>query len=122
MRRLQTVIETKSFVSDARRLLSEAERLALIEWLAANPTAGDVMEGTGGARKVRWAAQGRGKSGGVRTITYFAGDALPLFLLAIFGKGEKANLSKAERNELKLVLGDLAEEYRKGVRRHVKGR
>ncbi len=122
METLQTVVETKAFAADAKRLLSEAERTALIEWLAANPTAGDLMEGTGGARKVRWAAQGRGKSGGVRSITYYAGEALPLFLLAIFGKGEKANLSKAERNELKAVLGDLAEEYRKGVRRHVKGR
>ncbi len=122
MHRLRTVVETKAFATDARRLLSDDERLALIEWLAANPKAGDIMEGTGGARKVRWALQGRGKSGGVRTITYFAGEALPLFLLAIFGKGEKANLSKAERNELKVVLGDLAEEYRKGVRRHVKGR
>lgn len=122
MAKLQTVVETKTFAADAKRLLTEAELAALIEWLAANPMAGDLMEGTGGARKVRWAAQGRGKSGGVRTITYFAGEAVPLFLLAIFGKGEKANMSKAERNELKVILNDLADEYREGVRRHVKGR
>lgn len=115
-------METKAFASDVKRLLTDDELSALIDWLAANPMAGDLMEGTRGARKVRWAAQGRGKSGGVRTITYFAGDALPLFLLAIFGKGEKANISQAERNELKAVLSDLADEYRKGVRRHVKGR
>lgn len=122
MARLQTVVETKAFAADAKRLLTDEELSALIGWLAAHPMAGDLMEGTGGARKLRWAAQGRGKSGGVRTITYFAGEAVPLFLLAIFGKGEKANISQAERNELKTVLSDLANEYRKGVRRHVKGR
>jgi hypothetical protein len=120
--RLQTVVETKVFAADAKRLLSDDELSALIDWLAANPDAGDLMEGTGGARKVRWAAQGRGKSGGVRTITYFSGEALPLFLLAIFGKGEKANISQAERNELKTVLKGIADNYRKGVRQHVKGR
>lgn len=63
MEMLQTVVETKAFAADAKRLLSDAERTALIEWLAANPTAGDLMEGTGGARKVRWAATAAAKAG-----------------------------------------------------------
>jgi hypothetical protein len=120
--RLQAVVETKAFADDAKRLLSDFERQSLIDWLAANPLAGDLMAGTGGARKVRWAAKGKGKSGGVRTITYFAGEGVPLFLLAVFAKGEKVNLSKAERNALKAALTDLADEYRKGVRRHVESR
>ena len=62
------------------------------------------MQGTGGIRKLRWSRQGGGKSGGVRVIYYFRNENMPLYLLTIFGKGEKANLSKAERNELaKLV-------------------
>ncbi len=96
-------------------MLSDAERVALIDFLAANPAAGDVMEGTGGARKLRWAAKGKGKSGGARAITFYAGPEVPVFLMAVFGKGQKANLSKAERNALHDALTFIAEEYRKGV-------
>lgn len=120
--KLQTVVETRSFAADAGRLLMDSERQELIEWLAANPQAGDIIPGTGGARKVRWAAKGKGKSGGVRSITYFGGDDVPLFLLAIFGKGEKSNLTQAECNELKVILASLADEYRRGARRYVEGR
>ena len=103
-------------------MLKDEERLSLIEHLAANPDAGEVMVGTGGARKLRWAAGGRGKSGGVRVITFYSGPPVPVFLLTAFGKGEKINLSKAEQNELREVLGVLAKEYRKGVRQYVRGR
>ena len=58
------------------------------------------MQGTGGIRKLRWSAQGRGKSGGVRVIYYFHNETMPLFLLTVFGKGEKANLTKGVRNDL----------------------
>jgi len=80
------------------------------------------MKGTGGAQKIRFAGRGKGKSGGYRVVTFFAGNDIPVFLLSIFSKGEKANLSQAERNELKQILGSLAEVYRKGVKRHVKSR
>jgi hypothetical protein len=112
----QTVVETPELLSGARRVLSDEERRSLIDFLAANPMAGDLMQGTGGARKVRWAARGKGKSGGARVITFYAGPDLPVFLMAIFGKGEKANLSKAERNELRDVLASLVAEYRKGAK------
>jgi len=69
-------------------------------FLAANPRAGDLIQGTGGVRKLRWRRGGRGKSGGVRVIYYFHSVAMPLYLLAVFGKNERANLSKAERNDL----------------------
>ena len=59
-----------------------------------------MIEGTGGVRKLRWARDGRGKSGGVRVIYYFHSEAMPLYLLTMFAKNERANLSKAERNEL----------------------
>lgn len=51
-------------------------------------------------RKLRWACGARGKSGGVRVIYYFHSDAMPLYLLTMFAKNERANLSHAERNEL----------------------
>jgi hypothetical protein len=111
-----TVVETPEFVAGVSRVLTEGERLELIDYLAANPMAGDLMQGTGGARKLRWGAKGRGKRGGARVITFFGGPTVPVFLLAIFSKGERANLSRAERNELHQVLARLVEEYRKGSR------
>lgn len=120
--RLHAIVETPEFLVRARRLLGEDERAALVDHLAVNPMAGDLMVGTGGARKLRWAAKGKGKSGGVRAITYFGGGDIPVFLLSVFGKSQKANLSPAERNELKVILSALANDYRKGVLIHVQGR
>ncbi len=79
------------------------------------------MPGTGGARKLRWAVRGKGKSGGVRVITFFSGPPVPVFVLTVFGKGEKINLSQAERNALRKVLSELVTEYREGVKQNVKG-
>jgi len=67
------------------------------------------MQGTGGVRKLRWARGGKGKSGGVRVIYYFHSDRIPLYLLTMFGKGDKENLRKAERNELAELVGLLKE-------------
>ncbi len=69
-------------------------------FIAADPLAGELIPGTGGARKLRFARRGAGKSGGYRTVHYFAGLDVPIFLLAVYGKGEKANLTQAERNAL----------------------
>ncbi len=119
---LHTVVETPEFQRRVRGLLTDAEREALIDHLAANPEAGDVMSATGGARKLRWATQGRGKRGGVRVITFYSGPLVPVFLLTVFGKGEKVNLTKAEQNAFRKVLGELVTEYQEGVRHHVEGR
>lgn len=112
---VQAVVETPDYLSDAKAAgLSEAERRAVVDIVSRNPKAGDIIEGTGGARKLRIAGRGKGKSGGYRAITYYGGDDVPVFLLAVFGKGEKVNLSKAERNELRKELAGLADDYRKG--------
>jgi len=80
--------------------MSEEERIAVVDLIAADPEAGEIMPGCGGARKLRVAKPGKGKSGGYRVISYFAGDDVPVFLLTVFGKNEKTNLTKAERNVL----------------------
>lgn len=108
-----TIVETRPFIQDAKSRLTDTERIALIEMIAMNPTCGDLLEGTGGIRKVRFAVQGRGKSGGVRVIYYFHSERLPIFLLTIFAKNEKGNLSKAERNELAKLVLQLVETYGK---------
>jgi len=110
---VQTVVETPAFLSDARSLgLPEAERLVIVTWVAANPAAGDVIEGTGGARKVRLAGKGKGKSGGYRLITFFSGTEVPVFLLNIFAKNEKTTLTPKERRVLKTLLAETVKSYR----------
>src|SRR5436309_2194851 len=94
--------------------LEEEERLAIVDWIAANPSAGKIIEGTGGARKVRFAGRGKGKSGGYRVITFFAGTEIPVFLLNIFAKNEKTDLNAKERSVLKTLLREMAKVYRSG--------
>ena len=104
---LLTVAETPEYIRSSEKLLSDDERRDVISYLAAHPCAGDLIEGTGGVRKLRWGRGGRGKSGGVRVIYYVHSDAMPLYLLALFAKNEQANLSKAERNALAGVVDTL---------------
>ena len=68
--------------------------------MAACPKAGDLDEGTGGVRKLRWGRGAQGKSGDVRVIYYAHSEEMPLYLLTLFAKNERANISKAQRNEL----------------------
>ncbi|MEE8586146.1 MAG: addiction module toxin RelE [Acidobacteriota bacterium] len=98
---MQTIAETSEFLRKSGRLLDENEKMSIIEYLALHPKAGTVLQGTGGIRKLRRPRKGMGKSGGFRIIH---DKSMPLYLLTVFGKGEKQNLSKRERNELgKLV-------------------
>ena len=75
------------------------------------------MVGTGGARNVRVAGRGKGRSGGFRVISYYAGEDLPVFLITVLSKGERADLSGAERLEIKRELAGLADDYRKSRRK-----
>src|SRR5579872_4190549 len=98
---MHTVVETPAFTRAAAAAgMSAAEIQALTLYLAANPTAGDEIVGTGGCRKLRFAGRGKGKSGGFRVITFYSGATIPVFLLTAFSKGEKADLSGRERNAL----------------------
>ena len=106
-----TVVETPFFLRKAASLIDDGARSKLVLFLATNPEAGDIVPETGGVRKFRWAIEGKGKSGGVRVIYYFHNQAFPLFLLTVYGKSQKANLSKAERNDLKKHIPRLVETY-----------
>lgn len=107
------VVETPFFLRKAASLLDEEERSTLVVFLGSNPEAGNVIPETGGIRKLRWAAQGKGKCGGVRVIYYFHSESFPLFLLTVYAKSQKANLTKAERNELKNLVRLLVKTYAK---------
>jgi mRNA-degrading endonuclease RelE of RelBE toxin-antitoxin system len=108
-----TVVETPLFLRKAA-LLSEGERAELLAFLGSNPEAGSVIPETGGIRKIRWAAPGRGKRGGFRVIYYFHDENFPLFLLTMYAKNQQANLTKAERNDWKKFVGLLVKTYAKG--------
>jgi len=109
---MHTIIETAAYlVAAADAGMAEGERNSVVDVLAANPMAGDVMPGCGGARKLRVARRGKGKSGGYRVITYFGGDDVPVFLLTVFGKNERANLTQAERNGLAALTKRLKDSF-----------
>ncbi|WOI13488.1 type II toxin-antitoxin system RelE/ParE family toxin [Sulfitobacter sp. LC.270.F.C4] len=95
MKRLQTVVELPEFQRRAKAIMSDHEREAAINFVAANPEAGVSLGG--GLRKVRIPRDGSGKSGGFRTIYVFGGTQMPIFLITVFAKNEKANLSKTEQ-------------------------
>lgn len=111
MHSMQTIVELPEFIRKAQSVLKEGEKASIIGYLAVHPLSGDLIQGTGGIRKLRWSAQGKGKSGGVRVIYYCHNESIPLFLLTVFGKGEKANLSKAERNTLSKLTSLLLTQY-----------
>lgn len=114
---MHTVIETPTFIRDAADAgVSEAELADMVAYIAAHPQAGDPIKGTGGARKVRFAGKGKGKSGAYRVVTFYSGKDVPVWLLAMIDKGDRANLSKAEQNELRKELAGLVMDYLQSVR------
>ncbi len=120
---MQTVIETPEYLRDAKaaRLL-DSERLHIVNVIASRPDAGDEIPATGGARKVRFAGRGQGKSGGYRVVTFYSGPDIPVFLLNVFAKGDRIDLTKPERHELREILSEIVAIYRGGVRHHVQSR
>ena len=110
---MQTIAELPEFQRRAAQLLSASERQLLIDHLAFQPKAGDLIRGTGGIRKLRWNREWQGKRGGVRVIYYYYDDTLPLYLLTVFAKGETENLTKAELNELAKLTKALVAYWKK---------
>jgi len=109
---MHTVVETPVFIRSAAQAgMTETELYEIRTLLAENPAAGDLMPGTGGARKIRIAAKGKGKNGGYRVITFYTGKNIPVFLLDVYAKGQKIDLSQEEKNTLRRLLQRLAETY-----------
>ena len=109
MIQLQTVVELPEFLRRAKAIMADDERAALVDFIAANPEAGISLGG--GLRKVRFARPGAGKSGSYRTVYVFGGTKVPIFLITIFAKNEKDNLSKAEQAELVALSKALIAHY-----------
>ncbi len=107
---MQTVVETSYFIATCARYLTKLEHAAAIELLATYPEKGDVVAGTGGIRKIRLAASGRGKRGGARVIYFYHNADLPVFALAVYTKNTQDDLSADEKKQLvalaKTLKGD----------------
>jgi hypothetical protein len=95
MTALQTVVELPEFLRRAKMIMTDAERVALVDYIAANPEAGVSLGG--GLRKVRIPREDGGKSGGYRTVYVFGGTHMPIYLVTVFAKNEKDNLTKTEQ-------------------------
>lgn len=114
---MQTIVELPEFIKQANKLgLTNEERNNIVDTIAAFPEIGDEISGTGGMRKVRIAGRGKGKSGGYRVITFFSGKDIPTFLIYMYGKDQKANITQQEKNTMKQLSGKLVEIYRRNKR------
>ena len=99
-------IESAVFTKQVRELLSDETYAEFQQYLAQCPEAGDVIQDTGGLRKVRWAMPGRGKSGGVRVIYYHVSAQRQVRLLLIYRKGLKDDLTPEEKKVLRKLNQD----------------
>jgi hypothetical protein len=107
---VHTVIETPRFLASAEEEgIEDNERASIVAYIAEHPTAGVIIPDTGGARKVRFAGRGKGKSGGYRVITYYARDDIPVFLIDIYGKGRRSDISMAEKKAIRKWAATLDE-------------
>lgn len=110
---MHTVVELDRFKRSAKAAgVTRDELNDIITFLALNPSAGAVIPGTGGARKLRFRVRGKGKCGGYRVISFFSGRDIPVFLADIFAKGDKLNLSRQDQNNLKFAFEILVEHYK----------
>ncbi|MDH5668817.1 MAG: type II toxin-antitoxin system RelE/ParE family toxin [Nitrospira sp.] len=108
-----TVQTSKSFEAAALSLMDENAYDRLIEFLARNYLNGDIIPGTGGVRKIRYARQGKGKSAGFRVIYYYHSEGHPIVPFTIFAKNQKTNLSEAEKTELYKIVQMIKKELSK---------
>ena len=111
---MQTVVEMPEFIRQAKKLgISNDDRESIIDEIACNPVAGDEISGTGGMRKLRVAGKGKGKSGGYRIITFFSGADIPVFMITVYSKSQKENITDKEKTIMKSLAASIIEVYRR---------
>src|SRR5437870_3621385 len=99
-----TVAETAVFLRQAADVWMDDERTEFIDFIARNPEVGDLIPGSGGVRKVRWRRQGVGKRGGVRVIYFYHDAGMPLYLLMIYAKAQRDDLSPDGRRAVQSLV------------------
>lgn len=112
---LHTVAETPQFLRDSAAAgVTDEERKAIVDALAADPRQGVEIRGSGGVRKIRVAGRGKGKSGGYRVVAAYVGPHAPVYLLAMLSKGDRANFSASEIAGFKALTVVIGQYWRKG--------
>ena len=106
-----TVAETIPFIRQAADLWGDDDRAEFVEYIAFNPEAGDLIPNTGGVRKVRWSRPGTGKRGGVRVIYFYYHEEAPLFLISIYAKSQRENLSTEGIKIIRKLVMELKRKY-----------
>ena len=109
-----TIAELPEYQKKVSGCLTPKEQADLIDYLAVNPDVGDLIQGTGGLRKIRWSTQSDGKRGGARVIYYYYNDTLPLYLITVYKKSGKVDLTNSERHGLAKLVTLLKEKGRVG--------
>lgn len=118
---MHTVAFFDGFASDAKDAgMTESEVDDLVDFLSENPMSGSEIRGTGGCRKMRWPKRHRGKRGGYRIVTFYTGVGIPVFLVTVFSKGEKSDLTRDECNGLHDLTKAIVKEYQGRVTTLVK--
>jgi len=112
MRKLQTVAELPTFINQAAAIFSSEEKEEVISFLASNPLAGDEIPGTGGVRKIRVPAKGKGKRGGARIIYYWYSEDAPLYALLVYAKNRKTDLTPDEAKAVSALAKAIKEHHR----------
>jgi hypothetical protein len=112
-RRSVSVTELAGYKRRADELLTEAEQDAVIDLVAYDPTRGDLIPGTGGLRKLRIGRGGGGKRGGARVIYYFYNEDIPVLLMAVYAKNEKADLSDRDKKRSMQYAKEFVAQWRR---------
>ena len=102
-----TVAETAVFMRQASAIWSDDERFEFVDFIARNPEAGDLIPASGGIRKVRWGRRGSGNRGGVRIIYFYHDPAMPVYLLMIYAKARRDDLSPDARRTVQGLVARL---------------
>ncbi|MGC2201948.1 MAG: addiction module toxin RelE [Stellaceae bacterium] len=106
-----TVAETAVFMHQAGALWTDEERFEFVDFIARNPEAGDLIPTSGGIRKVRWSRRGAGKRGGVRVIYFYHDPGMPLYLLMMYAKARRDDISRDARRTVQRLVARLKEAH-----------
>ena len=112
IKKLQVVVETTEYIKHAESCMGKESRDNFISHIAQNPLEGELISGTGGARKIRWTADSnKGKRGGSRVIYYYHNQNMPIFLFTAYAKSQKENISESEKHLLKTIIKSIVKVY-----------
>lgn len=114
MKKLLQFIETSLFSKQIVDILTDDDYKNFQEYLCNNPEIGDIIQGTGGVRKVRWSLPNTGKSGGVRILYYYLSDDGKVYLMMIYTKSNQINISDTDKQRLKQVITAIKQVHNNG--------